>query len=784
MDAGTISILLKATDQASSVLGDVEQKAGGVGSKLGEVGRTAAGFVIGSALTNLPGKLIEMAKGAAEDAASTAKLQQAVTNAEGSFDGHAAAIDTAISNGQKLAFSDDQVRDGLAILTATTGDADEAMRRIGIAQDLARGTGMDLVTASKLVGRVNDENVNVLSRYGIQVDKNATAQDLLNAVDGKFGGQAATFAASDAGKMAIMTDKVGELQEQLGAYLIPVLSLAVGAIIGIVDAGARFLSVFEPVATFIQANLTPILIFLTPAIIGLGVAMLASLIPALISGAVALWAQVAAWIALNLAMLPIIAVFVLIGAALVLLYLAWQSNFMGIQGIVATLVGYLSTAWDAVVTVFNVVLPAAMQTLQGYWQVFSSVVSGVVAIIAALLTGDFAGAWDAAKTMVSGVIDGIGQIVGGLPALVLGFIVDMATQAGQKLAEWATEAATKAGEFLSGIVSAITSLPGDIAGIVTDMAGQAVTLLAGLVTDAVSKGGEILSGIITAITSLPGDVAGIVTDMAGQAVELLGGLVTDAGTKAGEILSGIITAITSLPTDVWNLFDSMRTQAVAVIDDLKTNAPGWGRDILQGLINGITGLFGTLAGAMSAMQTAVTSSVSTASSWLYDAGKNIITGLISGIEDMAWQAAQAAIAVVRDAVNAAKSWLGISSPSKLARDILGQPFSQGIARGIMAGVPGIERAATAAVSATMANSPALGAGGLSPLAAGTLSGAALSGSVGDGRRAGLAAAGGASVAVNYYGPVTIEAQDRSAADRASRDIGWAVQASLRARGAA
>ena len=61
----------------------------------------------------------------------------------------------------------------------------------------------------------------------------------------------------------------------------------------------------------------------------------------------------------------------------------------------------------------------------------------------------------------------------------------------------------------------------------------------------------------------------------------------------------------------------------------------------------------TLAGAMSAMQTAVTSSVSTASSWLYDAGKNIITGLISGIEDMAWQAAQAAIAVVRDAVNAA-----------------------------------------------------------------------------------------------------------------------------------
>ena len=38
------------------------------------------------------------------------------------------------------------------------------------------------------------------------------------------------------------------------------------------------------------------------------------------------------------------------------------------------------------------------------------------------------------------------------------------------------------------------------------------------------------------------------------------------------------------------------------------------------------------------------------------------------------------------------------------------------------------------------------------------------------------------VAVNYYGPVTIEARDRTEADRAGRDIGWSVGAALRARG--
>lgn len=43
---------------------------------------------------------------------------------------------------------------------------------------------------------------------------------------------------------------------------------------------------------------------------------------------------------------------------------------------------------------------------------------------------------------------------------------------------------------------------------------------------------------------------------------------------------------------------------------------------------------------------------------------------------------------------------------------------------------------------------------------------------------------GQGVNVNYYGPVTIEAEDRSEAERASRDIGWGVAAALRARGIA
>jgi hypothetical protein len=101
---------------------------------------------------------------------------------------------------------------------------EEALRPLSTAQDLARGANIDLGTASKLLGKITDDNVGVLKRYGIQVDKNSSAQDLLNKVDARFGGQAAKFAASDAGKVARLKDQWGELQEAIGYKVLPILS--------------------------------------------------------------------------------------------------------------------------------------------------------------------------------------------------------------------------------------------------------------------------------------------------------------------------------------------------------------------------------------------------------------------------------------------------------------------------------------------------------------------------------------------------------------------------------
>jgi hypothetical protein len=216
----------KSTGEMGRAVDDVASKSGKLGafgSALGGVAKIAGGFIVAQGLLKAPGMLVAAANAAAEDAASTAKLQRAVENTGAAYGKYAGQIKTTIDLAQKRGFTDDQARDSLSILTAQTDDAGEALRRFGLAQDLARGANIDVVTASRLLGKVTDENVNVLNRYGISVEKGASETELFAAVQRKFGGQADDFAKSAAGQAAAAKIAFSEFKESIGYLVLPVM---------------------------------------------------------------------------------------------------------------------------------------------------------------------------------------------------------------------------------------------------------------------------------------------------------------------------------------------------------------------------------------------------------------------------------------------------------------------------------------------------------------------------------------------------------------------------------
>lgn len=65
-----------------------------------------------------------------------------------------------------------------------------------------------------------------------------------------------------------------------------------------------------------------------------------------------------------------------------------------------------------------------------------------------------------------------------------------------------------------------------------------------------------------------------------------------------------------------------------------------------------------------------------------EVGKNIIEGIKNGIKSAAGRLVDAAVQAAKDAVEAVKEWLGIASPSKLMRDLIGKNMIAGITVGI------------------------------------------------------------------------------------------------------
>jgi hypothetical protein len=105
----------------------------------------------------------------------------------------------------------------LVTMTGLTGTAVEPL--VNASLDLASALGMDAVSAGKMIAQsVNGRNI--LARYGIEVDRNASKQEnLAKVVDQlakKFGGFAENEALTATGRLKQMSNQIDETKEKIG----------------------------------------------------------------------------------------------------------------------------------------------------------------------------------------------------------------------------------------------------------------------------------------------------------------------------------------------------------------------------------------------------------------------------------------------------------------------------------------------------------------------------------------------------------------------------------------
>jgi len=218
-----IEIIVRAKDEATATLKKAEEAASGLGDKFGgalKVGAASAAVGI-AAMVAVLGKC---AYEAGQEEQGIARLVVALKNQGINYDVVKGKLEGVIATTQnKTGIADDKQRESIGTLVTMTGDLDKALELNRLAMDLSIAKQIDLTSAAEIVGKVSQGNTSILTRYGIVVGEGATATEALAKMTQMFGGQAEAAGKTAAGMGKILQNQFGDIMEDVGAALLPLL---------------------------------------------------------------------------------------------------------------------------------------------------------------------------------------------------------------------------------------------------------------------------------------------------------------------------------------------------------------------------------------------------------------------------------------------------------------------------------------------------------------------------------------------------------------------------------
>lgn len=178
----------------------------------------ALGLTVGlAASVNL---LRNAAKAATEDAKSQALLASQLQNSINATDEQIASVESSIRIMQmQAAVADDVLRPAFAQLVRATGDVGQATKLTQLALDVSAGTGRDLGSVTVALSKAYQGNTTALSRLGIKAKEGVNVFEQLSV---QFAGAAEAAANND--PFQRLNISLGEMQEQLGAVVLPYIS--------------------------------------------------------------------------------------------------------------------------------------------------------------------------------------------------------------------------------------------------------------------------------------------------------------------------------------------------------------------------------------------------------------------------------------------------------------------------------------------------------------------------------------------------------------------------------
>lgn len=222
-----------------------------------------------------------------------------------------------------------------------------------------------------------------------------------------------------------------------------------------------------------------------------------------------------------------------------------------------------------------------------------------------------------------------------------------------------------------------------------------------IISTIVSTAINAIAGIIRAVTAaIKGDWSGAWNEIKGVVATVWNGIksvVTTAINGVKSVIFSVMNGIRSVMSSIWNAIKNIISSVMNGIRSVVSSGMSGVRSVVSSMMSSVRSAFS--AGWNAAKS--VTSSgirgavniVRSMASGMVSAGRNFVMGFVNGIRGAIGAAASAAANMARSAMNAAKSALGIHSPSRVMRDQVGYYVVAGFAKGMNDNTNLIDKAA-------------------------------------------------------------------------------------------
>lgn len=337
-----------------------------------------------------------------------------------------------------------------------------------------------------------------------------------------------------------------------------------------------------------------------------------------------------------------------LGTAISAIFVAVAPLLEPLGQIAGILAGALAQAVTALLPAFNALVPSLVQVATIFATTLAQAVATLAPVFAALAP----------------VIAQVAQVVG-----------EILVQAMTALAPLLPPLVQAFGNLIMAILPLIPPIL-QIAQAVIPLVISAFTAVLPVVTAVINVLALLISAVVSVVApvlSFGAQVIGMFSTVSARIVGFVGTIISTVVNGFTNFTTTAVSTVSGMVNSVTSFFGNLGTQAKAKINEM-----------INGIVTYFRGLPGQALGALSAFP-----------GQMVALGGQVIQGLLNGLRNAGGAVIDYLTNLASQALQSAKSFLGIASPSRVFRDQIGEQIGAGLAIGIQRSTSGVVDAAEA-----------------------------------------------------------------------------------------